>query len=40
VADTWSYVAEMVGAFLIAAILFGVTAKRNGRQRDHTPQLS
>jgi hypothetical protein len=40
VADTGSYVAEMVAAFLLAAILFRVTAKRNGRQRDHSPQLS
>jgi len=40
VADTGSYVAETVAAFLIATILFRVTAKRNGRQLFHTPQLS
>jgi membrane protease YdiL (CAAX protease family) len=40
VADTGSYVAEMVAAFLIATILFRVTAKRTGGQGGHTPLMA
>jgi membrane protease YdiL (CAAX protease family) len=40
VADTGSYVAEMVAALLIATTLFRVTMKGIGGQRGHTPILS
>jgi hypothetical protein len=40
VADTWSYVAETAAVFLIATILFRVTAKRYGLQLGQTPPFS